>query len=151
MGGDGGSIPGRADVVKTKGMRFVRNLGGMGYTPNTQVRSAEEAYSKVQERSLRWKNCALTTEPLRKPIVVCQLGRLYNKDRLIEAVLAKSKAEVISHIKSLKDVKEIKTTLSDNGCMTCNFSKGELDGGAHGWVIWPCGCLFGKALPPSFF
>lgn len=37
MGGDGGSIPGRADLVRVKGYGFKRNLGGLGYDANTLV------------------------------------------------------------------------------------------------------------------
>jgi hypothetical protein len=36
MGGDGGCVPQRADMVKTKGYGFIQpsSRGGMGYTPN---------------------------------------------------------------------------------------------------------------------
>jgi hypothetical protein len=48
MGGDGGSIPKRADVVRTSGYRFIRNLGGLGYLPNSQVISLIFVYpSKI--------------------------------------------------------------------------------------------------------
>eukprot|EP01069_Polyplicarium_translucidae_P006844 Polyplicarium_translucidae@DN302_c0_g1_i1.p1 len=144
MGGDGGSIPGRADVVKTRGLRFVRNLGGMGYTPNTQVRAADESYSKNQERALRWKNCALTTNPLRKPVVACRLGRIYNKEALIEVLLSKKRPDSVKHIRSLKDVVELNGM--NTKCLTCAISQSDLDGPARGWVIWRCGCVFGRSL-----
>lgn len=45
----------------------------------------------------------MSQEPLRKPIVACALGRLYNKDTVIEKLLDKTtKPETISHIKRLK-------------------------------------------------
>lgn len=61
-------------------------------------------------RLYKWQHCALTQEPLDKPIVACELGRLYNKEAIIEKLLnAKSEgsSQGADHIKSLKDVKEL--------------------------------------------
>lgn len=60
MGGDGGSFAGRVDVVRTKGYKFMRNLGGMGYTPNQQVRETDERLSKNESRELQNSTCALS-------------------------------------------------------------------------------------------
>ncbi|KAK6320902.1 hypothetical protein J4Q44_G00078780 [Coregonus suidteri] len=68
------------------------------------------------ELAARWKYCALSTEKLRRPIVACDLGRLYNKDAVIEYLLDKSadrpNSEVVSHLRGIKDVKEL--NLTDN-------------------------------------
>lgn len=58
MGGDGGSFSGRAEMVRTKGFKFLRNLGGMGYTPNTQIREADERFGKNENRDIRTRACA---------------------------------------------------------------------------------------------
>eukprot|EP00008_Paramoeba_atlantica_P011336 CAMPEP_0201492320 /NCGR_PEP_ID=MMETSP0151_2-20130828/32635_1 /ASSEMBLY_ACC=CAM_ASM_000257 /TAXON_ID=200890 /ORGANISM="Paramoeba atlantica, Strain 621/1 / CCAP 1560/9" /LENGTH=223 /DNA_ID=CAMNT_0047879061 /DNA_START=166 /DNA_END=837 /DNA_ORIENTATION=- len=44
--------------------------------------------------------------PLQNPIVVCPLGRLYNKDIVIELLLEKKTKELpeVSHIRAIKDV-----------------------------------------------
>lgn len=60
MGGDGGSFSTRADMVKTKGFKFLRNLGGMGYVPNTQVREADERLNRSEARDLQLSTCALS-------------------------------------------------------------------------------------------
>ncbi|XP_062361259.1 replication termination factor 2 isoform X2 [Cinclus cinclus] len=96
MGCDGGTIPKRHELVK--GPRKV------------------EKVDKVAELVARWFYCALSQEKLRRPIVACELGRLYNKDAIIEYLLDKSPdktpMESASHIKSIKNVTELQ--LVDN-------------------------------------
>lgn len=58
MGGDGGSFSHRTEMVRTKGFKFLRNLGGMGYTPNTQIREGDERLGKNESRDLRSSACA---------------------------------------------------------------------------------------------
>lgn len=106
MGGDGGSFSGRAEMVRTKGFKFLRNLGGMGYTPNTQIRAGDERLGKNENRDLQNSTCALSEEKLRPPLVACRVGRLYNKEKVITAMLEKSLPPHMKHVKSLKDVKE---------------------------------------------
>lgn len=90
MGCDGGTIPTRDELVKTKKKPEQKDLDSV--------------------RLFKWQHCALTQEPLDKPIVACELGRLYNKEAIIEKLLnAKSEgsSQGADHIKSLKDVKEL--------------------------------------------
>ncbi|XP_010150616.1 PREDICTED: protein RTF2 homolog [Eurypyga helias] len=58
----------------------------------------------------------MSQEKLCRPIVACELGRLYNKDAIIEYLLDKSAdkipLEAASHIKSIKNVTEL--NLADN-------------------------------------
>lgn len=48
----------------------------------------------------------MSQKPLEEPVVSCALGKLYNKDALIEYMLDKTAygdgAEICGHIKSLK-------------------------------------------------
>ncbi|XP_037259368.1 replication termination factor 2 isoform X2 [Falco biarmicus] len=96
MGCDGGTIPKRHELVK--GPRKV------------------EKVDKNAELVARWYYCALSQEKLCRPIVACELGRLYNKDAIIEFLLEKSAdktpMEAASHIKSIKNVTEL--NLADN-------------------------------------
>ena len=55
MGGDGGSIPRRDEVVK--------------------VKQAPEKKNKDQDMVGKWQHCALSGQALTKPIMSCALGR----------------------------------------------------------------------------
>ena len=55
MGGDGGSIPRRVELVRS--------------------RKKKETAEKIAVDAAKWKHCALSQQPLRQPIVACQLGR----------------------------------------------------------------------------
>ncbi|XP_005392324.1 PREDICTED: protein RTF2 homolog [Chinchilla lanigera] len=96
MGCDGGTIPKRHELVK--GPKKV------------------EKVDKDAELVAQWNYCTLSQEILRRPIVACELGRLYNKDAVIEFLLDKSAEKALgkatSHIRSMKSVTELK--LSDN-------------------------------------
>jgi len=151
MGGDGGSIPGRADMIKTKGMKFARNLGGMGYNPNLMVRADTEKYTKSEERQLKWRNCAISQTTLKRPLVACRLGRIYNKDAIIEAMLKKTIPEGSRHIRSLKDIRTLcpssVVSTADGDCLVCPISKDGFDGSLRGFFGWRCGCVISeKAL-----
>lgn len=55
----------------------------------------------------------MSSEKLRKPIVACPLGKLYNKEAIIEYLLNKDEFKtnlVVGHIRNLKDVKELNLT-----------------------------------------
>jgi hypothetical protein len=84
MGCDGGSIPRREELVKLK-------------------KKAEKVDPTEVER-IKWFTCAMSHERLKEPIVVCELGRLYNKEAVIRALIDKNIAEKFSHIRSLKDL-----------------------------------------------
>eukprot|EP00474_Spongospora_subterranea_P010865 CRZ11323.1 hypothetical protein [Spongospora subterranea] len=86
MGCDGGSIPGRKDLVKQK----------------KSTKAAENVVAETA--SARWQICAISQTRLQAPIVVCRLGRLYNKEALIQYLIQKQDLPRFSHIRSLKDV-----------------------------------------------
>lgn len=94
MGNDGGSIPVRCELVK------------------------EAKVKKVVKRKFD-NTCDLTNEKLSPPIVICRLGYIFNKENIIKSLLDKSLPEKFSHIKGLKDIKNInedciKKTISNN-------------------------------------
>jgi hypothetical protein len=86
MGCDGGSIPRRDELVKTK--------------------KAAERPDAASQLQAQWTTCALSKQPLEAPIVGCLMGKLYNKSSILEFLLDKKAfgdADVlIPHITSLK-------------------------------------------------
>lgn len=145
MGCDGGTIPKRSEMIKTK--------------------KKKKRDKKQDEILARWFYCALSNHELRRPVVGCELGRVYNKEELITALLDKSsKPESIEHIRGLKDVRELKLTPNksfdrkalekaegyidyQNSQFICPVLGIEMNG-HHGFVfLWSCGCVFSeKAL-----
>ncbi|KAM6979437.1 replication termination factor 2 [Aplochiton taeniatus] len=146
MGCDGGTIPKRHELVK--GPKKV------------------EKVDKNAELAAKWKYCALSTEKLRRPIVACELGRLYNKDAVIEYILDKTaerpNSEVVTHIRGIKDVKELQ--LTDNpawegettntkgdryedmncGMFICPVVGLEMNGKHKFCYLQKCGCVFSE-------
>lgn len=87
MGADGGSIPRRDELVKTKRAR----------NPD-----AEKEQEEARVRA-RWTRCALTLVPLCTPVAVDKaLGYMFNKDALIRALLAHELPPHFKHIRHLK-------------------------------------------------
>uniref|UniRef100_K3WKM7 Uncharacterized protein n=1 Tax=Globisporangium ultimum (strain ATCC 200006 / CBS 805.95 / DAOM BR144) TaxID=431595 RepID=K3WKM7_GLOUD len=132
MGNDGGVI-----AVKRKFMRH----------GNTKARS--EKVSQEALRVQKAQTCAISEESLREPIVVCELGNLYNKQALLEHLLAKTMPEKFQHIMSLKDVvtcrfsKQKADSTSSNGASLfyCPVSMLEFNGKQPFVVVSTCGCV----------
>ncbi|KAM3622193.1 uncharacterized protein V6R79_021661 [Siganus canaliculatus] len=144
MGCDGGTIPKRHELVK--GPKKV------------------EKVDKNAELAAKWKYCGLSQERLRRPIVACEMGRLYNKDAIIEYLLDKSaerpNAEAVVHIRGIKDIKEL--NLTDNpewedekrnakgdkyedihcGMFICPVVGLEMNGKHRFCYLQTCGCVF---------
>ncbi|KAF3856600.1 hypothetical protein F7725_017323 [Dissostichus mawsoni] len=152
MGCDGGTIPKRHELVK--GPKKV------------------EKVDRNAERAAKWKYCALSQEKLRRPIVSCEVGRLYNKDAIIEYLLDKTadrpNMEVVTHIRGIKDIKEL--NLTDNpewagersntkgdvyedlhcGMFICPVVGLEMNGKHRFCYLQTCGCVFSdRALKRS--
>ncbi|XP_048352630.1 replication termination factor 2 isoform X2 [Sphaerodactylus townsendi] len=146
MGCDGGTIPKRHELVK--GPRKV------------------EKVDKNAELVAQWYYCTLSQEKLNRPIVACELGRLYNKDAIIEFLLDKSSEKAIveaaSHIRSIKNVIEL--NLTDNPAWTgdkgntkgdkyddiqsarfiCPIVGLEMNGRHRFCFLRNCGCVFSE-------
>jgi len=103
MGCDGGTIPTRDELVRTK--------------------QNPERKDKNSVREYRWQYYHLTQQKLTQPIVSCQLGRLYNKEAIVKMLLKRKNVSssgdtdedehildsaVVDHIRTLKDVRELK-------------------------------------------
>ncbi|KAF8508762.1 Rtf2 RING-finger-domain-containing protein [Gautieria morchelliformis] len=140
MGNDGGSIPDRRDLVRNKP-------------------KAEQA-DRHNQMIARWFFCALSKRPLQEPIVSCPLGKLYNKDAILEYLLDKAAYgdgdDICGHIRSLKDVRTLKlthnpaatvdTTDTDRQArFACPLTLKEMTG-THPFVyLSTCGCVFSQA------
>lgn len=124
MGNDGGSIPSRGELVKTK-----------------------EAPKRVQETAaanndFAWKYCILSRAPLADPLASDGYGRLYNKESVIQYILDNEAfgdaAREMSHIKSMKDIVELKVTKS-NGKRICEVTRKDMDGSTRFIYLSTCG------------
>ncbi|CAG5116455.1 unnamed protein product [Candidula unifasciata] len=144
MGCDGGTIPKRDELVRTK--------------------KKPEQKDKTSELAFKWKHCAISQEALVKPIVACELGRLYNKEAVLEFLLDRSKFEVAAqfdHLRVLKDIKELNLTdnpesrsrdadkgdsfidhnISDFICPVVGI---EMNGNHKFCFLWSCGCVLSE-------
>lgn len=88
MGGDGGSIPKRVDLVPAMKKKAIA--------------------AKTVMATSRWSSCALSSVSFTRSdkIVACELGNLFIKEKLIGYLLAKSPIPEFAHISKLKDVIE---------------------------------------------
>ena len=124
MGNDGGSIPDRTSQIR--------------------VRRRKKRIHEREIQKTKCNLCSIKKEQLRKPIVGDKLGQLYNKTSVIEYLLSKNKPEGFEHIKSLKNVKELKCLINDNGYIQCQITQEEFSGLNKFFFLWSCGCVFSK-------
>ena len=107
MGNDGGSIPKRRELVKE-----AAKAPTAAQIKETRAESQEHA----------WNHCALSSKPLAAPVVSDCLGTLYNKDSVLEFLLAeegsaekvKGKEVLGGRVKGLKDVVEVKFEVGEH-------------------------------------
>jgi hypothetical protein len=124
MGNDGGSIPDRTSQIR--------------------VKKRKRRINRAEIQKTKSNLCSMTKEQLRKPIVGDRLGQLYNKTSVIEYLLNKNKQKGFEHIKSLKNVKELKCIINDNGYIQCQISQEEFSGLNKFFFLWTCGCVYSK-------
>lgn len=100
----------------------------------------------------RWRHCSLTQQKLQQPIVMCGLGRLYSKQNVIEHLLEKGMPESCEHIKSLKDIRDLKLSANPayspeddkNAPFICALIGLEMSGQFRFVAPWTCGCVFSE-------
>lgn len=93
MGLDGGTIPSRTDLLRRSSWRLVQNDksrstrgGEIAVRPDGGgIRADPTAVARS-----RLTTCSLTGDPLSDP-VACRLGRLYNRDAVVEFLLQKGR------------------------------------------------------------
>ncbi|CBQ70114.1 related to Protein C20orf43 [Sporisorium reilianum SRZ2] len=142
MGNDGGSISKRDELVRTKA-------------------TSEKVDPELLRQSL-WTVCALSRRPLEAPVASDPLGRLYNKDSIVEHLLLRSQKDAsskltdpIPHIRGLRDITELNltpntlyrppspTATTDQHSVypfMCPLSSKQMDGKQRFVYIASCGC-----------
>ena len=112
-GNDGGSIPSRSELVKTK----------------SAPKKVHETATANNEHA--WKYCALSRAPLSQPLVSDGFGNLYNKDSIIQYILDEGAfgdvQDSMSHINSMKDVVDLLVGVSD-GKYICEVTRRDMNG-----------------------
>ncbi|ORY10405.1 Rtf2 RING-finger-domain-containing protein [Clohesyomyces aquaticus] len=154
MGNDGGSIPTRRELVKEAAKALT-------------TQQVKEVQNEQQEYA--WNHDPITRKPLSKPVVSDSLGKLYNKDTIIEYLLSedgdakKTEAESIlqGRVKSLKDVVEVKFEVDNGGVNAaeeangptvrsekwiCPITNRELGPSAKAVYLVPCGHAFAGSV-----
>lgn len=136
MGGDGGSFCQRSELVTLK-------------------KNDNPEYNRHVDRSETASVCAISHRPLEPPVVVCELGNLYNKSILIEHLLSKNDFYAFKHVRRLKDVVQIKGELMEASdhirerkLFQCPILSTLSFNGIHKFVVSrECGCIISqKAL-----
>ena len=144
MGNDGGSIPTRRELVK----EAARN-----------PTATELKESQHEQQEYYWTTDPLSRKPLTQPVVSDSNGKLYNKDSILEYLLAaedegvaggsRAEAENIlqGSMKSLKDVVEVRfqtatakdgETTNKKQIWTCPITNDILGPGSKAAYIVPC-------------
>ncbi|KAK9382313.1 Rtf2 RING-finger-domain-containing protein [Kockiozyma suomiensis] len=136
MGNDGGSIPTRRELV---------NL-------SSREATSSQVFEKNQlTAEFLWKTCRLSLKPLDLPIVSDYLGRLYNKDAILEWLISPESfgdgEALVSHIKTLKDVVELKISKDEAGSKwICPITGKEMKAGGSKFVYHAeCGHVFAES------
>lgn len=127
MGNDGGSIAKRVDLVKEKPKEIKKDIVSMNKN--------------------RSRYCSMSNQKLTKPIVVCKLGYLYNKESVLSALINKQMPSLFNHIKKLKDVKDVKAEIKSQEAefpIVCPLSGLEFNGVNKFVVFWSCGCMISE-------
>eukprot|EP00835_Amoeboradix_gromovi_P002385 NODE_134_length_18141_cov_0.186066.p9 type:complete len:168 gc:universal NODE_134_length_18141_cov_0.186066:1547-1044(-) len=124
MGNDGGSIQNRSELIKTKEIDRSKK----------DIDDLEEYYT-----------CAISKQDLEEPIVCCKLGKLYNRNALIQYMIDKKEGTklmsgVADHVRSLKQITLLK--MSNPKTYTCPITNRRFGRGA--FVYLDCGCVFSK-------
>ncbi|KAK9462712.1 Rtf2 RING-finger-domain-containing protein [Lipomyces oligophaga] len=131
MGNDGGSIPGRRDLVKSSARR----------PTSSQVFEQNQLNA-----SFDWTTCRLSSKPLCIPIVSDCLGHLYNKDAVLEYLISPEEfGDRVETIKTVRDVVELKISQTKGGKWICPITRKEIRAGGSKFVYHAeCGHVFSE-------
>ncbi|EPS61282.1 hypothetical protein M569_13513, partial [Genlisea aurea] len=132
----------------------IRGGGGDGGATGAESRDcylnmyADKKPDKVDPNEVRlskWVNCSLSYEPLRHPIVMDELGNLFNKEALVEALLMKNMPKEFGYIRGLKDMIPVELAeipgSKQKGSMRfqCPITGLECNGKSKFYAIKTCG------------
>ncbi|CAD7927880.1 unnamed protein product [Amoebophrya sp. A120] len=112
MGGDGGCINSRCDLVKTRGHDFLnrRMHTALGRQHSCVVAFAQETLGKQEAKRMRMTTCSLTNEPLevKMGVMADRMGNLFSKEHVIARLLSKQIPQSFAHVQKLKDLRTLK-------------------------------------------
>jgi hypothetical protein len=109
MGGDGGTISSKRKYLRTTALGKRKAQGGED--------NIENNHNTILHKL---STCAISSEPLKEPIVGCKLGNLYNKQDVIKYLLMDKNVrkekygKAFVHIRKLKDVVELTFQKNNN-------------------------------------
>ncbi|EGR32489.1 hypothetical protein IMG5_081230 [Ichthyophthirius multifiliis] len=130
MGNDGGSFQTRTDLVKEK--------------------PREVKIDNIVQARFRAKLCTLSKQRLKKPIVMCRIGNLYNFETVLKFLMEKKIPQQLSHIRKIKDVKEVnlQENIDKNSeyKFFCPLTQIDFNGMNKFVGLWSCGCVFSEKL-----
>lgn len=133
MGGDGGSIVGRDCQVKQK-------------------KKPIQTVSEQDVKNMQIRTCSASNEPLHKPILCDQIGRLYNKQAIQEYQLNKKIREDLKHITSLNDLIECKVIFGSNSnTIICPVLDIPYTSSNLFIVMRDCGCVLSQKSFQQFY
>lgn len=130
MGGDGGSLLTRTDIVK-----------------RSQSSSKKTCFALKNADNFIY--CFICKDRLALPVVVCKRGQLYDKECIIKYLLNRCNylklSRYLNHIKSLKDIRDLQAVTENDTKSLYPFSSAisaqELNEKTKAFVNWKCGCL----------
>lgn len=88
--------------------RAGRWAGGQNYGAGMTGGDAEGGVDKRKVRAMRVRTCALNAEPLKAPLVADELGQIFNKMAVLEALSAKSMPDNLDHVRGLRDLIDLR-------------------------------------------
>lgn len=143
MGNDGGSIPGRKDLVREKPKEIKIDNEILAKARFSRFPSISNPnFLKFNSAKL----CAMTKQRLNQPLAICRLGLIYNYEEVLNLMMEKKIPHEFSHIRSLRDLKMLKTIeinpdKNSDFPLICPISKIEYNGLNKFKAYWSCGCL----------
>ncbi|KAJ7231458.1 Rtf2 RING-finger-domain-containing protein [Mycena haematopus] len=117
----------------------LRNKQTQPYSPEYySATTTSTPVDRANQNRARWNFCALSKRRLQEPVVSCALGKLYNKDAVIEFLLDRDAygdgENICGHIRSLKRPQFV-----------CPLTLKEMNGTMPFVYLRPCGCVFSAA------
>ncbi|ANQ07268.1 Uncharacterized protein PCOAH_00016490 [Plasmodium coatneyi] len=159
MGGDGGSLPQRVDLVRMKHKKLNESTGSLGYGKNTLVTVNQGRSNKKELKEHYMSHCAISQESLKEPFFCCRLGYLYNTEHILSLILARQGKkkkkkrkmedphyEAFAHIGSLKDLVLCKNKLNEENKLVCSISNEIINPSSGAMCLFSCGCVFSKKV-----
>jgi hypothetical protein len=145
MGGDGGVI--------ASNRRYMRGAGTADHTGDNSSgdKTVTDPMVLQEQRRRDFRTCSVGGQPLdysfndsssgSSRVVACPYGRLYDKERAIQALLDKD--ERVSHVRGLKDLFSVRFHLVQDGSSasvpvpSCPITGKELNGLIPAYVLVP--------------